>query len=285
MPTKRLAGIIFICLLFGGILGTLFCYREGWFESAGTLDETVTHAEEAMRHGRWDTPPGDNVRDITSGALTKWPRESRILEVRTRAAGELMSLATGRKSAGDLPEALHLAHLAKELSPTDTTAQQLVDEYERASKSAIDAGQGAAAVLPTPSATASSRTHPIGPSAPKVAIDVSLPHPRVGQPVTFTAKILGPSGPAKSVEDARFLLSGPRLTPETKLGALPGAPGFYTATFTGFEPGKYDVAFEAKVDGNHVHTTRVMVVEGDAPPNPSGAAPTLPPSIPSAKWM
>jgi len=87
-----------------------------------------------MRHKRWDTPAGDNVRDLTDDGLARWPKDPRLLDIRERAADELVKEAVGRKFGGDLAAALHLAQVANELDPSDTTAQHLVQDYQVADK-------------------------------------------------------------------------------------------------------------------------------------------------------
>ena len=298
VPTRRLVAVVVICLLVGVLGASVVLYQLGILGGTGhdgSLDDVVAHADEALKHGRWDTPPGDNVRDITTDGLTRWPREPRLVEVRARATDELVKEAVGLKFAGDLPAALHMARLAKELDPTDTTAQHLVDDYEHATPAvATDAGSTRGAPTPIASAPRGATTHPppgipAGPNAPRVVLDASLPRPRVGQPITFTAKVAGPAGPAKSVEDARFVINGPGLSADTKLGVLAGANGTYSAQFTGFEPGKHDVTFDAKVDGTAVRLTKAVVIEGDARdvpgPPPSSSAATVPPPGPRGKWL
>jgi hypothetical protein len=102
--------------------------------------------------------------------------------------------------------------------------------------------------------------------------------------VSLTAKVLG----AKVVDEARFLINGPGLTPDTKLGTVPEAGGAYQTTFTGFEAGKYDITFEAKIDGTLSRAARTIVI--DASPGQGGqgapsSAPSLPPTVPSGKWL
>jgi serine/threonine protein kinase len=293
-PAKasRLVGVVILCFIIGMVGASAALYQLGMLGGgarAGSLDEAVTHADDALKHSRWDEPPGDNVRDITSQGLAKWPRDPRLLDVRAHATDELVKEAVGRKFAGDLPGALHLAKLANELDPSDTTAQSLVDAYERDTKT----------VPPTPSAHPSSAPTPVTPTAhggahgtpalaARASLEASLPHPKVGQPVTFTAKVLGATGVAKSIEEVRFVINGPGLTPDTKLGSIPGVAATFHATFTGIDPGKYDVTFDAKVDGLVAHATKSVVVEADAPvapPTPPVAPPVSPPTVPSAKWL
>jgi serine/threonine-protein kinase len=290
VPARRLLGVVIVCLLLGMGGASLVLYQLGMFSSpaaTSSLDDVVAHGEEALKHARWDTPPGDNVKDVTTEGLARWPNERRLKDLRARATDELVKEAVGRKFAGDLPAALHMAHLANELDPSDTTAQHLVDEYERATKkAAVDAASAGAvpsAPVAPPHSGSSHAPPPAGPVAPvKVAVESSLAHPHVGQPITFTARVSG--GGSKSVDDPRFTIGGPGLAADTKLGALAGtSPGSFVATFTGFEPGKYEIAFDGKVEGGTVHATKVIMIEGDAP-TPS-STPTLPSAIPSAHWL
>jgi serine/threonine-protein kinase len=299
--SSRLWVVLLACFLVGTVGASLGLRQLGWLRGAprtALLDSAVVRADDALKHGRWDAPPGDNVRDITTDALSRWPRDPRLLDLRARATDELVKEAVGRKFAGDLPAALHLARLANELDPTDTTAQHLVDEYERASRDvAVDAAP-VSLPLPSPGSPprhgAAARTPGGAASAAKVAMDSSLPHPKVGQPVTFTAKVSVPSGQPKAVEDARFVINGPGLAPDTRLGTLAEAGAAYSATFAGFEPGKYEVTFDAKVDGVAVRAVKALVIDGGTPapsasapppPLPSASTRPLPSTVPSGKWL
>jgi serine/threonine-protein kinase len=72
----------------------------------------------------------DNVKDITEEGLQRYPNNPALIEVRARAAEELVASALGRKYAGDVEGALSLARLAREFAPGSTTAQHLVAELE-----------------------------------------------------------------------------------------------------------------------------------------------------------
>ncbi len=285
-PRSRLAGVMALCFVVGMLGAALVLYRMGVLGGDtrdASLDAVVAHADEALRHRRWDAPPGDNLRDLTTDGLARWPHDARLLDLRARATDELVKEAVGRKFAGEPAAGLHLARLASELDPTDTTAQHLVEEYERESR-------------PVPEASASAKTPPSPPRlsrppqqvavpAPRVAIDASAARPKVGQPVTFTAR-LG-SAPLHPVEDARFVINGPGLAADTRLGTLPGGPGVYSATFAGLEPGKYEVVFDGRLDGATLHATRTVVLEADGPASvPSSAPPANgTPPVPSGKWL
>jgi eukaryotic-like serine/threonine-protein kinase len=283
------AAVIIILFFVVSVLATAGVYRMGWFglgtQKVSTLDAEVDRANDAMRHKRWDSPAGDNVRDLTDDGLTRWPRDARLLDIRERAADELVKEALDRKFDGDLPKALHLARLANQLDPTDQAAQHLVEEYQQAEKAppadllpmtGTDAGT-------TPSRPGTAR--PTGPGplptllpTAKVAIDAAPAHPRVGQPVGFIAKVTNSQGATpKVVEEVHFKLNGPGLTPDTRLSPIADAPGTYKSAFTFFEAGKYELTFEARVDGVLIRTVRQVVAGDDATPQP--------PPTPSGKWL
>jgi len=267
-----------------------------------TLEARVSRADEAMRHKRWDTPPGDNVRDLTDDGLARWPSNPRLLDVRERAADELVKEAVGRKFDGDLAEALHLARLANQLDPTDTTAQHLMEEYEQADKNPSAPSQEAPAMpaLITTTDASAAPPHangnhpgaiPPGPGiaspaqtpTAKVTIDALPARPHIGQPVAFLAKVTNASGAApKATDDVHFKLNGPGLAPDTHLTPIPDVPGAYRTTFTFFEAGRYELTFEARVDGVLIRTQRQLIA-GDE--GAAGGTQSLPPPAPSGKWL
>lgn len=287
---SRAVVIILLCFAVSVFATAGVLYRMGWLgpeTAANTLDAQVARADEAMRHKRWDSPAGDNVRDLTDEGLARWPHDARLLDIRERAADELVKEAVGRKFEGDLPGALHLARLANQLDPTDTTAQHLVEEYQHVDKppppdtpkpNTNDASTSPIHSGPKPPGPGPGPT--LAPTA-KVSIDAAPAHPRVGQPVAFTAKVTNAAGAApKVLEDVHFKLNGPGLTPDTRLTPIGDAPGTYRSAFTFFEAGKYELTFEARVDGVLIRTVR-QVVAGDDTPGPN---PPPPPSS-SGKWL
>ncbi len=267
--------------------------------SQESLDDAVARAEDALKRKRFDNPPGDNVRDLTADAITKWPTEPRLLEVRARACDELVKDAIGRQLQGDLPGAEKLVQLARELDPTDTTAQQLALEYDRlallkASSSAVvlaspDAGRG------TPSAKA--QVTAMGPF--RTAMDVSPAKPHVGQPVDLVVKVTTLAGgpPKKPLEDPHFSVLGSAVGGEgsAQLPAFSDAEGIFRASFTFLAPGKYEVTFHAKSDTyalkantaasspwrrHHLRSARTIPPPAVTPP----PAPPVAPAPPAA-WL
>jgi hypothetical protein len=280
---SRQAVVILFCFMLGVGIASFVLYQMGRIgpgAANGTIDDYVGRANAAMRVQHWDSPPRDNVKDITNEALAKWPRDSRIVDIRARATDELVKEAVGRKLMGDLAGAQHLAHLANELDPTDTTAQHLVEAYDQEAKpqtsseavqiSVVDAGAGALH-------GGTQRPQPPLVGGPRASLDLSAVKPRIGQPVTFIARVaVGQKG---HVDEVHFRLDGPGLVPDTRLTALADGPGVYQTAFTFFEAGKYEVAFNAKVDGVIVKVTRTFSVDdGEAIPAP------LPPPD-GGKWL
>ena len=112
-----------------------------------SLEATLDEAREAMRRRAWDAPAGHNFKELTDGAVAKWPNSTAVVELRREAAERLVSDALGRKYASDLAEATHLAALALHFDPQHTTAQHLSAELTAAA---------APEIAPAPSGSASS---------------------------------------------------------------------------------------------------------------------------------
>jgi serine/threonine-protein kinase len=294
---SRAFALVLICFLFGAVGAAVFAYRAGIIGgqvAAGSVEDQLARAAEALKHKRWDTPPGDNVRDLTNEGLARWPGDARLIDLRGRAADELVKDALGAKFAGDMANALHLARLAHELDATDTTAQHLVSELEKAAGEvepspapaplAAPVATTSAAGKPAPSATFPRSTQPSGGGGPvRAVLDASVAKPRVGQQVELVARIVGT--PKAQAEDPHFQISGPGGA-STRLSAMPEG-GLYKATFSFLEPGRYEVSFAAKSDGRAVTTSRTLVAGasgGPAAPTTSGDSPAPPPA-PSAKWL
>ena len=288
---SRAAVLVLFCFLLGAAIAVAFGFRAGVLgprAAAGSLDDQVTRAQDALKRKRWDTPPGDNVKDLTTDGLARWPADARLVEVREHASDELVKEALGQKFSGNLTEALHLARLARELDANDTTAQHLVQELEQAVGQVAPVPSTPAPIpLKPPSAQVQPRPLPPPPAGVRVTLDASTAKPRVGQQVDLVAKIGGPGGAPKSTpEDPHFVIAGPGGS-STRLPASPEGTGLFRASFSFLEAGKYDVTFSAKLDGNAVHAARAVTAGAAGPgptPTPSGDPPTPPPT-PSGKWL
>ncbi|AUX30427.1 MULTISPECIES: serine/threonine-protein kinase [Sorangium] len=93
-----------------------------------SLEGHIDRARDCMGRHAWDTPPGENVKDIIAQALARWPRDARLGALRRESAERIVADALGRKYAGDRSGAIRLAKLAIELHPELTTAQHLAAE-------------------------------------------------------------------------------------------------------------------------------------------------------------
>ena len=293
---SRAAVLVLFCFLLGAAIAVVFGWRAGVIgprAAAGSVEDHVAHAAEALKHKRWDAPPGDNVKDLTADGLTRWPGDTRLTDIRERASDELVKEALGQKFSGNITEALRLARLARELDPNDTTAQHLVQELEQALGQATPP---LSAPPPIPLKPPTAQVPPIRPVGPGVAgtrvtLDASTAKPRVGQQVDLVAKLGGPGGAPKSMaEDPHFMIAGPGGA-NIRLPASPEGTGLFRASFTFLEAGKYEITFSAKLDGNPLRAVRGLTAgtpgpgpgPGPAPP-PSGDTPQPPPT-PSGKWL
>ncbi len=124
--------VVLACFLGGAGLVSFAAHQMGYLGPRATVSAStyVQRAESALRDGRWNAPPGNNVRDITDEGLRRFPGDPAIIDVRRRAAQELVTSSLGRKYAGDLAGALSDARLACELAAENTTAQRLLEELQ-----------------------------------------------------------------------------------------------------------------------------------------------------------
>src|SRR4029077_3513457 len=138
-------------------------------------------------HQRWDSPRGDNVRDITEDGLARWPHDPQLLRLRALASGDIVKTARAKRDEGNLVEALRLAKLAYQLDPSDELAQKLAAELESEVQSPpVDAVPPLANVrTPGGAVAASPLAH--------ATLDVSNAKPSLGELVAFAAHVIGPA--------------------------------------------------------------------------------------------
>ncbi len=296
LPSKgrssRAVLFVVVCFLLGVAGATGMAYKFGRIGTSTTtqasLEDAVTRASDALRYHRFDAPAGDNVRDLTDDALRRFPNDPRLLEIRTHAANDLVTVAIELRQAGDAADAIKSLKLALELHPEEHSAKTLMDQYEgelqREMKIApLDRlqngpGGGAGAVLPSSSARSSTLQGASG--SLRVVLEAAPDHPRPGQPVQLIAKVTAASKTA--ITEARFEISGPGIRDRAKLAAVSEQPGVFEGGFTFFEAGRYEVAFSCREGASKVSATRVIVA-GDATPAPGVVqTPALPPPPPPA---
>ncbi|AKT39390.1 serine/threonine-protein kinase [Chondromyces crocatus] len=195
-------GLVGLVLVLGGQhLGALAP------QSPNSIEAHLERARECMRRHAWDAPQGENVKEITERAQSRWPTDGRVRELRREAAERLVATALGRKYAGDLPGAIRLVRLALELAPEFTTAQHLAAELESGK---APGGKETTALVPAPPgrgggpATARGGAPSSAPGAPQRAI----PRAPDAQPLQPTP----PPPPASTLPTPQPLQS-PELPP------------------------------------------------------------------------
>ncbi|HEX7602502.1 MAG TPA: serine/threonine-protein kinase, partial [Polyangiaceae bacterium] len=282
---SRVVVLFVLCFLVGVVGSATVAYKFGLVGQPSeekTVERQVARANQAIADKRWDSPPGDNVLELTNEGLARWPGDGRLIEVRGRACDILIEQAVSEKLAGHLDKAMHLATLAHELDPADEAAAKLREELVSL-VSGVDAG-----TAPTKS-DAGAKPPPVNGTAvfvapARAAFEAVPAKPRSGQPVEILVHVFGPNNGAPKAAATEVFLTvvGPNVPAGTRIPTIADGPSTVRGGLTFFEPGKYDVAFTGKVDGVVVKaTSTIVVVPASAPP--PGTADAAP--APSGKWL
>jgi len=293
-PQGRNRALLYVvgCLLVAAVaLGVtaksdMFSARR---EHALPLDALISRANDALIHQRWDSPKGDNVRDVTDEGLSRFPHDPQMLRLRALASADIVKTARAKRDEGSVSEALRLAKLAYQLDPSDELAQKLVAELEAEVQAPPQD-----AVPPL----ADARRLPGGASAASatpshVTLDASNAKPTVGDSVDFAAHVFAaPAGGRAKIDAAVFHVSGPGLGTGSQVEAVEDGEGAFRTTFTFTQPGRFEVSFGARADGAPLRAARVVQVSAaasstsSAPPlATSTGAPASPAPAASAKWL
>jgi serine/threonine-protein kinase len=284
---SRTIFLFIACFLVGVIGAATLAYKLGYVgpkaQSPQSLDGYRHRARAAFRANHWDSPAGDNVRDITNEGLAKYPHDDRLLEIRAEATDEIVKDAIGEKYLGHMDKAAHLAKLAHELDPTDTTADRLSTEYTQAlGDVVVDAGAVEDAQSTSPKHVPTAATTHGSVVAPPVAgahgtIDLAPGRPTVLVPVAITIHLEVGSAAPKALPDAAALaVSGPDVAPGTLIPILAESPAIVRGALTFNEPGRFELVFTAKVDGYALKIVRTVVI----PPVGGGGQ-----TIDAGKWL
>jgi serine/threonine-protein kinase len=281
----RAAAIFILCFLVGVGGATLVAYKLGFVgPNAESLDREVEHAHTAFVQRHYDSPPGDNVADITDEALKKWPNDPKLLEIRRETSDEITKQAASEWAVGSKPEALRLMQLALRLDPNDDSVKKLVASYTADLADAgiaVNAGKdaGIPGLHPAPTPTV------FAPNVAHVIVDFTPAAPRMGSPVSFSTKLGVGNGKPKAVPaEPIYEIAGPGLTGIIRLPPTCDVTAC-NAQFTFLEAGRYTVTFSAKIDGQAVKAARLVPISNGQGVPPTGSE-NIPP-LPSAtgKWM
>ncbi|NUO52298.1 MAG: protein kinase [Polyangiaceae bacterium] len=208
-----------------------------WNQKPETTDEgpnvegLLESAEEAMDRRAWDTPPGENVKELTDRALELSPGDRHVLSLRRTAADRILSEALGKKYAGSKEEALRLANLALSLNPDLAAAQALVKELETPEPIASEGPPEQAIPEPSAEPAASASAEPsasaavsasAAPPTPSVTASATAPTPPPsGKP---PQKGPGPKGPGPKPPSTEDPEDGPDLPPSNPPDITPPGP-------------------------------------------------------------
>jgi serine/threonine-protein kinase len=212
-PKGKIALIVaLVAVVSLGVTVGAYRARVGGAESSReAVDAAVARAEDALKRERFDNPPGDNVRDLTNDALLRWPREPRVLAVRSSASSAIVQEARQHQAQGDLLGAQKLAKLATELDPASGAAHDLAAQFDALAQ---------ANLAPVPPAPAWPDAGTFAAAAPMVAAPAKMP-PTTGsahKPVATQ-----PPAPAPAALAPAPAPAAPRAAAATK-AAPPPAP-------------------------------------------------------------
>lgn len=148
-----------MAFLLGG-LATAGVWR---FAHRGDADHAaaIENVRRAIAETRFVSPPGDNVRDLLSAGLARWPNDATLLELRSDAEHAMVTRAMTAHSGGDVIGAYSVAGHALEIDPKNRSAKLLSDEYGAEIKlltSGAAVTTGAPCVLFDPPASAAAGT-------------------------------------------------------------------------------------------------------------------------------
>jgi serine/threonine-protein kinase len=258
--------------------------RAGGAENEGALAAVVARANDARLQKRWDSPPGDNVRDVTDDGLSRWPNNGKLVAVRALTCDDIVDAARAKHETGDVNQALDLARIAVRLDPSSRDANALIAQWSREPElPPVAASDTAVPPLAAPRATPVAIPAGALPVAPvRVAVDASSARPAVGQPVSFVAREVGPFRTA--LDDPHFRVAGPGLATGTEMPVSGDGAAVPRATFTFLQPGRFEVSFSARAAGGPVFAVRSVVV-GDPAPPPVPAPGAAQAAGTPAKWL
>ena len=239
----RRRGIAIVALAF--LLGAALAVIGTQYFATHAGDDRTAHlsrARRALTESRYVNPPGDNVSDIVTAGLAKWPDDTELAQVRADAAHEMVTRSMAARAGGDLGGARDLVRDALQLDPADHTARILVGQYQ----DEVDA-------------MLNGTTTNTG--GPKVIFELpALARP--GQKLDLSARIApGAAGAKAKVHGSKVtLFDNGKTSAGTSVTIAPSETHDFKGTLTAPKVGSYDVVFEATVDGITVRASRDLDV-------------------------
>jgi eukaryotic-like serine/threonine-protein kinase len=189
----RRALVIGGCFAVGGAVALVVASRLGAFEKPELkLESYVERARQALELAAFDTPPGENVREITNAALHRWPEAPSIVQIRRDAARRLLERSR-ELSSSNRDEARRFLDLALEFDPESSEARSL----------------RSASAEPVPSPEPEARTPAPGlkngSGRPQPRTPVAAPAPAAPSATEAAAAPAGSAAPPEPAKGGRWL--------------------------------------------------------------------------------
>jgi hypothetical protein len=232
-------GITFVLLALTAAPLTLFLRMRA---ARNARVDCVDHCRRVLADGHYVAPPGDNVDELVSAGLNRWPGDGDLLALRVAAEHEMITMAIAARSSGDIVGARELSSNASRLDPNDKSARMMKSQTE----------DELAAIV-------SSTTPYAGP--PRLIFE-SPPVVKTGSTVELSGRII--VGAATVTAE----ISGLALTVRPNGQAAGDVPIVLTqidartvrGTLTAPRVGSWDVSFQADVSGVRVRALRDLDV-------------------------
>ncbi len=247
------AATVLVAFVLGAaaVVGGAVLLGDAGGSGAVAVEELESRARAALARGDIDTPPGDNVADLTARILERDPDHGGALALRAEAARRLREEAATARAQGFLDEARARYRRSLALVPDEPRAVAALAEIEAAS-------------------SAPARTDVAG-------IRVSPEEPAAGEPLTLVA-VLGADEEVAADAEAYFHVErrGRRLT--RPIAAELDDAGRYVGTYRFRGHGTFDLVF---MTGEEVRLRRPLTVaparsarrRDDPPATTQGGAP------------
>jgi serine/threonine protein kinase len=238
---RRSVAIVALAFLLGAALAVI---GTQYFATHAGDDRTahLARARRALTESRYVNPPGDNVSDIVTAGLAKWPDDTELAQVRADAAHEMVTRSMAARAGGDLGGARDLVRDALQLDPADHSARILVGQYQ----DEVDA------MLNGTTTNA---------GGPKVIFETpALARP--GQKLDLVARVApGAAGPKAKIHGSKVtLFDNGKTSAGTAIPIVSSDAHDFRGTLTAPNVGSYDVVFEAIVDGATIRASRDLDV-------------------------
>ena len=238
---RRGFAVVALAFLLGAALAVI---GTQYFASHAGSDRTahLARARRALTESRYVNPPGDNVSDIVTAGLAKWPDDTELAQVRADAAHEMVTRSMAARAGGDLGGARDLVRDALQLDPADHSARILVGQYQ----DEVDA-------------MLNGTTTNTG--GPKVIFEMpALARP--GQKLDLVARLApGAAGSKAKIHGSKVtLFDNGKTSAGSSVPIAASDTHDFKGTLVAPGIGSYDVVFEAVVDGATVRASRDLDV-------------------------